>query len=277
MNYRHAFHAGNIGDVLKHAALLSLLRALHLKDTPLTILDTHAGRGLYDLGGDEAGRTGEAELGIRRVWRSAEFRLGEYISLVAQFNPKDTLQFYPGSPALLAHTARPQDTIILNELHPEEADALRSVFARDRQVKIHERDAYEIWQALTPTATARGLIVVDPPFEKTDEFDSLAKTLAAVHRKWAHGVTMIWYPVKNNSDVLRFVDALKASRIPKILRAEHLLYNETLPNRFNGSGIIVVNPPYAFSQELPDLLEAIRRATALEGEDGKVVFDWVAD
>lgn len=276
MNYRHAFHAGNIGDVLKHAALLALLRALQLKDGALTILDTHAGRGLYDLDGSEAGRTNEADLGIRRVFASSEFQLGDYINLVAAFNPKDTLQYYPGSPALLAHTARPQDTVILNELHPEEAQALRGVFARDKQVIIHERDAYEVWQALTPTATPRGLVVVDPPFEKTDEFQKLAQTLEAVHRKWSHGVTMIWYPVKNRSDVLRFGDALKKTGIPKMLQVEHLLYDDAPADRFNGSGLIIVNPPYAFTQELPALLEAIRRAIALPGHHGQVVNEWLA-
>lgn len=277
MNYRHTYHAGNVADVLKHAALLLLIRALQQKDGALTIIDTHAGRGLYDLQSIESSKTNEADHGIIKAFASSDTALADYRQLVAAFNPRHELRYYPGSPAFLTHTARPQDIIVMNEKHPDEAHALKSVFAKDKQVQIHTRDGYELWQALTPTKTSRGLVFVDPPYEQKEELQQIADTLAIVHRKWAHGVSFIWYPIKERAALWRWEESLRAAGITKILQAEHMLYDEEGAGRFNGSGIIVINPPYTFSQELPVLLESIRKAVSAAGHKGRTAISWLDD
>jgi 23S rRNA (adenine2030-N6)-methyltransferase len=274
MNYRHAFHAGNSADVVKHALLIALVRALQLKDSALTLIDTHAGCGLYDLGGDEAQRTGEAAGGVLRAFADPNPLLAQYRAAVSAVNDGDEPRLYPGSPRILAQLLRPQDALILNEKHPEDARALRAVM-RGTPAVVHERDAYELWLALLPTKTPRGVVVVDPPYEQTEERARITTTLAAAHRKWAHGVTAIWYPLKDRATHLRWKDKLARLGIPKFLNVEHWLYDAEQPGAFNGAGLFIINPPYAFTQSLPPLLEALRTALAPEGHGGAITADWV--
>ena len=274
MNYRHAFHAGNSADVVKHALLIALVRALQIKPGALTMIDTHAGCGIYDLTGDEAGRTGEATGGVLRAFAEPAPLLDDYRAAVRAVNAPDALRLYPGSPQILAQLLRPQDALILNEKHPEDAAALRRAM-RDAPAAVHQRDAYELWLALLPTRTPRGLVVVDPPYEQTDERDRIVATLAAAHRKWAHGMTAIWYPLKDRPAHSRWKDKLHKSGIPKILSVEHWLYDADQPGIYNGAGLFFVNPPYAFTQGLPPLLEALRAALAPEGHRGTLTAEWV--
>jgi 23S rRNA (adenine2030-N6)-methyltransferase len=275
MNYRHAFHAGNNADVVKHTLLIALLQALQHKPSALTLIDTHAGCGIYDLGGDEAQRTGEAAHGVMRAMADANPLLGDYRAAVQAVNADGELRLYPGSPRFLEQLLREQDALILNEKHPVDANALRSAM-RGTGAAVHERDAYEVWLAMLPTRTPRGLVVVDPPYEQTDERERITATLASAHRKWAHGVTAIWYPLKDGGTHLRWKDQLRRLGIPKILTVEHWLYDQYQPGVFNGAGLFFVNPPYAFTQALPPLLEALRVALAPEGHKGRITREWVA-
>ncbi len=163
MNYRHSFHAGNSADVVKHALLIALVRALQLKEGALTLIDTHAGCGIYDLGGDQAQRTGEAAQGVARVFADANPLLDAYRAAVRAVNAGEEPRLYPGSPRVLAQLLRPQDVLTVNEKHPEDAYALRGAM-RGTPAAVHERDAYELWLAMLPTRTARGVVVVDPPY-----------------------------------------------------------------------------------------------------------------
>ncbi|WP_379922496.1 23S rRNA (adenine(2030)-N(6))-methyltransferase RlmJ [Erythrobacter sp. R86502] len=274
MNYRHSFHAGNNADVVKHSLLIALVRALQQKDSALTLIDTHAGCGLYNLFADEARRTGEAAQGVMRAIADTSPLLNDYRAAVMAVNDGDTPHIYPGSPRVLAQLVRPQDNLILNEKHPEDAYTLRSVM-RGMPSAIHERDAYELWLAMIPPRTPRGVVVVDPPYEKTDERARITSTLAAASRKWAHGVTVIWYPLKDRAAHRRWKDQLRKIGIVKFLCVEHWLYDDEQPGIFNGSGLFIVNPPYAFTQELPPLLEALRAALAPEGHKGHMTADWL--
>lgn len=280
MNYRHSFHAGNSADVVKHSLLIALVRALQLKPGALTLIDTHAGCGLYDLGGDEAQRTGEAAQGVVRVFADDSPLLDDYRAAVVAVNDGEMApagpQLYPGSPHILAQLLRPQDVLILNEKHPEDARALRAAM-RGTPAAVHARDAYELWLAMLPTRTPRGLVVVDPPYEQTDERARITATLAAAHRKWAHGVTAIWFPLKDRAAHGRWKDKLCRLGIPKLLGVEHWLYDADQPGIFNGSGLFIVNPPYAFTQALPPLLEALRAALAPDGHEGVIAADWLVD
>ncbi|HQS70560.1 MAG TPA: 23S rRNA (adenine(2030)-N(6))-methyltransferase RlmJ [Novosphingobium sp.] len=275
MNYRHSFHAGNSADVVKHSLLIALVRALQIKDSALTLIDTHAGCGLYDLHGEEAGRTGEAAQGVVRAFADVNPLLDDYRAAVRAVNVGGEPQLYPGSPRFLAQLMRPQDLLILNEKHPEDAYALRGAM-RGTAAAVHERDAYEFWLAMLPTRTPRGVVVVDPPYEQTDERARIVTTLAAAHRKWAHGVTVIWYPLKDRHTHVRWKDQLGRLGIPKMLNVEHWLYDSDQPGIYNGAGLFFVNPPYAFTQGLPPLLEALRAALAPEGHRGTITGEWLA-
>ena len=274
MNYRHSFHAGNSADVVKHSMLIALVRALQLKESALTLIDTHAGCGLYDLRGEDAGRTGEADEGVVRAFADQNPLLDDYRAAIRAVNVADEPRLYPGSPRILAQLLRPQDGLILNEKHFEDAYALRGAM-RGTPAAVHERDAYELWLAMLPTRSPRGLVVVDPPYEQTDERARITATLAAAHRKWAHGVTVIWYPLKDRAAHLRWKDKLRKLGIPKFLTVEHWLYDADQPGIYNGAGLFIVNPPYAFTQTLPPLLEALRSALAPEGHRGEITADWL--
>lgn len=276
MNYRHAFHAGNSADVVKHSLLIALVRALQLKDGALTLIDTHAGCGLYDLRGEQAQRTGEAAHGVMRAFADTNALLDDYRSAVRAVNADAEPQLYPGSPRLLVHLLRPQDVLILNEKHPEDARALRAAM-RGLPAAVHERDAYEFWLAMLPTRTLRGVVVVDPPYEQTDERARITATLAAAHRKWAHGVTVIWYPLKDRATHQRWKSDLRRLDIPKFLSIEHWLYDADQPGIYNGAGLFVINPPYAFTQALPPMLNTLRAALAPDGHRGEITTAWLRD
>jgi len=276
MNYRHSFHAGNSADVVKHALLIALVRALQIKPSALTVIDTHAGCGLYDLYGDQAQRTGEAAQGVMRAFADANPLLDDYRAAVTAVNEGEELRLYPGSPRFLAQLLREQDALILNEKHPEDIAALRAAM-RGTPVAVHQRDAYELWLAMLPTRTPRGLVVVDPPYEQTDERARITATLAAAHRKWAHGVTVIWYPLKERPMHLVWKDKLRRLGIPKFMSVEHWLYDAEQPGIYNGAGLFIVNAPYAFTQALPPLLEVLRAALAPEGHRGRITAEWLRE
>lgn len=276
MNYRHSFHAGNSADVAKHSLVIALVRALQRKQGALTLIDTHAGCGLYDLGGEQAKRTGEAAHGVLRAFADANTLLDDYRAAVQAVNVGGDPRRYPGSPQVLAQLLRPQDVLILNEKHPEDAHALRGAM-RGSHAAVHERDAYELWLAMLPTRTGRGVVVVDPPYEQTDERARIASSLAAAHRKWSHGVTVIWYPLKNRAMHQRWKGDLRKLGIPKLLSIEHWLYDADQPGIYNGAGLFIVDPPYAFTQAVPPLLEVLRAALAPEGHKGNMTASWLDD
>jgi len=276
MNYRHAFHAGNSADVVKHSLLIAIVRALQRKESALTLIDTHAGCGLYDLDGGEAQRTGESAQGVLRAFADPSPLLNDYRAAVRAVNVGDEPRLYPGSPRILAQLLRPQDSLILNEKHPEDVYALRGAM-RDTPAAVHARDAYEFWPAMLPPRTPRGVVVVDPPYEQPDERDRVTATLAAACRKWAHGVTVIWYPLKDRATHRRWKEQLRRLGIPKFLTVEHWLYDADQPGIYNGAGLFIVNPPYAFTQALPPLLEALRAALAPEGHRGEIAAQWLGD
>jgi 23S rRNA (adenine2030-N6)-methyltransferase len=148
---------------------------------------------------------------------------------------------------------------------------------RGTTAAVHERDAYEFWLAMLPPRTPRGVVVVDPPYEQTDERARITATLAAAHRKWSHGVTVIWYPLKDRATHWRWKEQLRKLGIPKLLCVEHWLYDSDQPGIYNGAGLFIVNPPYAFTQALRPLLDALRAALAPEGHKGEMTADWLND
>jgi len=272
MNYRHAFHAGNHADVLKHVTLLAMLDLLQQKDAPFFVLDTHAGRGRYLLQSEAAGKTAEAASGVLRLagLQTPPAAIARYLQAVAAANPVDTLIAYPGSPLLTAQAMRSQDRLAACELQPEEAEALKSLFAGDRRVAVHARDGYGAIRALLPPRAdgvryARGLLLIDPPYEAQDaEYPRIVEAVAECLARWPQAAVAIWYPIKQRRTLRPFFRDLAALPARGLLLAELLVRPDDSPLRLNGSGMAVLNPPWKLDQQLADALPVLERAL---GED----------
>jgi len=261
MNYRHAYHAGNFADCMKHALLVWLLRAMARKPAGFFVLDTHAGSGRYDLSAGPAALTGEWRSGIGRLLDAPPPELSDYLALVRQCG------LYPGSPVLIAATLRPQDRLACCELHPEELSALTREFRGDDRVGVHRRNAWEALGALLPPREKRALVLIDPPYEAADEFMQLAAGLRTGHARFPNGVFVAWYPIKHRAPVREFFIDLRQGNLRDIVCAEIWLREPLDPGRLNGCGLVVVNPPYRFETEAPPILHALL-ARLGDGEPG---------
>ncbi|GLR68749.1 ribosomal RNA large subunit methyltransferase J [Acidocella aquatica] len=259
MNYRHAFHAGNFADCVKHALFIQLLRAMQRKDKPLLVLDTHAGIGRYDLSSGPAEKTGEWREGISKILAARDPALADYTALIEQ------LGLYPGSPAIATALLRPTDRLVACELHPEDAAALRRNFQGTPGVAVHERDGYEALRAFLPPPEKRGLILIDPPFERPDEFATLAKNLLTAYAKFKTGVYVVWYPIKHRAPVRAFFETLQLANVRDVIAAEFLRRPALDPARLNGCGLLVINPPYGFAETALPVLHALE---SILGEPG---------
>jgi 23S rRNA (adenine2030-N6)-methyltransferase len=262
MNYRHAFHAGNFADVLKHAVLVRILTHLGEKAAPFRVVDTHAGAGLYDLAAEPATRTGEWRDGIGRLMDAdlpddVRALLAPYLAVVRAANPGGGLRRYPGSPLIALGLMRPQDRLVACELEPGAAAALAAHLRRDRRARAVEIDGWVALNAYVPPKERRGVVLIDPPYEEKDEFARLAEALAVAQRKWATGIFLLWYPLKERSGPDRLAAALRpgaAARIaPKVLRVE-IEWTPMASGRLSGAGLIVVNPPWRLAEELQQRL-----------------------
>lgn len=260
MNYRHAFHAGNFADVVKHILLLGLLEHMNRKDSPYCYIDSHAGTGVYNLAGEAAKKTSEADSGIGKLQglpsRGQPAWIRHYLNLIRDLrteHAKPTL--YPGSPWLALSQLRPQDRAVLLELHPQDAGLLRHNLQNFSQIAIHERDAYEGLPALVPPKEKRGLVLIDPPYEKErDDFKPVVELLVKAHQKWPTGTYAIWYPIKDKRQIARFHRLLQQSGIPKLLALELHLYPADNALGLNGTGLIVANPPWQYADTAESVL-----------------------
>jgi 23S rRNA (adenine2030-N6)-methyltransferase len=280
MNYRHSFHAGNFADVMKHITLTRIIEYLKLKDKAFRVIDTHAGSGIYALTEGDAARTGEWHGGIgklldAKVEGKAADLLLPYLFAVQAQNGSGELKTYPGSPKITRHLLRKQDRLTAIELHPKDAQLLAKSFAGDFQSRIIELDGWLSLGAHLPPKEKRGLVLIDPPFEESGEFDRLIEGLRKAFGRWPGGIYALWYPVKDRNAVAKFHDALAQSGIAKILRAELMIRGPSEEARLDGCGMIVVNPPFVLEAELRQLLPMLARQI---GEDAGAGFrlDWIA-
>ncbi len=270
MNYRHAFHAGGFADVVKHTILAALIARLRQKETPFCVLDTHAGAGRYDLTGEAAQRTGEAEEGVKRVIADTASgdiaELAPFIASLRDVNPDwPTVRVYPGSPLIARSMLRPQDRLVAVELHPEEGRALKRLFAGDRQVAVHLGDGYAALRAHLPPKERRGLVLIDPPFEEPDELRRLSRALPEALHRFRGGVFAIWYPIKAPGPAEQFRAEIAGLGRPA-LAAELYRHPPVDAQRLNGTGLIVINPPWTFDRMLERLLPALGRRLDAHGE-----------
>lgn len=288
MNYRHIYHAGNFGDVVKHVVLWMILEHLKRKEKGFCYLDTHSGTGWYDLEDEAAAKTGDALSGIGKLMDRSDLppEIMGYREMVRRFDATRReherapsgpgLRFYPGSPAVAQSTLRPQDRLVLVELHPEDAATLKHRLRDDVRAQVHHMDGYTALRAQLPPAERRGVVLMDPPFERDDEFAALASGLEEAHRRWSSGIFALWYRIKEEDEIRRFWTELRSTGIRRVLDFTCMVRRPVDPRKLNGCGMIVVNPPFQLDQALrrigPSLEEALRI-----GSWGETKVTWVVE
>lgn len=269
MNYRHAFHAGNFADVMKHVLLTRMMIYLQAKDAPIRVIDTHAGIGLYDLEGGEAGRTGEWIDGIGRLDTpfSAEVEdlLAPYRRILADVRARHGKGRYPGSPAIMRELLRRQDKGVFVELHPADHAILSKRFNGVFNLKVLHLDGWMALQSLIPPKEKRGLVLIDPPYEQENELQKLGDAILASARKWPTGLYAGWYPIKGMAPIDNLFKTLDAKSPRPGLRLELLVDDPRDPTRLNGSGLILLNPPWTLRQEAEILLPALAERLSRHG------------
>lgn len=262
MKYRHAAHAGNFADVVKHAVLALLIEGLKEEDTAFRVIDTHAGAGIYDLTGDEASRSNGWRQGVGRLYSrtldpSLVALLEPYLAVVEAANNGDRLTYYPGSPWISRALLREQDGLTAVERDPQDAAELRDLFAGDHQVKAIALDGWLALGSFVPPRERRGLILVDPRFDDRDDFDKLIGGLIAAHRRWPTGIYVLSYPVRDLVAIDGFRANLAAKGIRHLIRAELLVRNRAAFGRCNGIGLVICNPPRQFLETLDALFTGL--------------------
>lgn len=270
MNYRHVFHAGNHTELFKHTALVLLLRRMLAKPKPFMVLDTHAGAGLYEVGSTEALRTGEFLDGVGRLDATSLTAASAYCDAIRRYLAQE---LYPGSPTIIADILRPTDRLVVCELREDDAARLRRLFASDRRVSVHHRDGYEAMLALVPPTERRGLVFVDPPFERSDEAARIGRSLVAAARKWPTGILAVWYPYKDGRIASEIARTLAKAQLGNVLRAE--LIRATVDGvSLAGGGMIFINPPWQFDEELRAAACDLLLATG--NSSGRYESTWVS-
>jgi 23S rRNA (adenine2030-N6)-methyltransferase len=274
LSYQHDYHAGNHADVVKHSVLALLIRALQRKATPLRVIDSHAGSGIYDLESRMAQHGREFETGAALALSAADPPpcALPYLEVLAAVNAGGALRHYPGSPELALRLLRAQDELELFELHPQALAALRARYARNRQVHIHGRDGFEGLVAVVPPKDRRGVALIDPSYERKEEFARVREVVAACQQRWANGVYVVWYPLIRHAGADRLIEELRRLELPRAFRVEV----EVAPaaDGLRGSGLIIANLPYRVETELNELLPWLSRVLR-RGRVGTQVAQWL--
>lgn len=276
MNYRHAFHAGNFADVVKHIVLARILTYLHEKPAAFRVVDTHAGAGLYDLTGNEATRSGEWRTGIARVMQArfseaAGNLMAPYLDIVRAFNPQRDLEVYPGSPLVARALLRPQDRMVACEIEPEARKQLIGALRKDTQARVVDLDGWTALPAFVPPNERRGLVLIDPPYESRDEFDRLADRFTEAFERWPTGIYVLWYPIKERraADTLarRVAGAMQQTGAApdKCLRVEFSVAPQTAESGLVSAGLLIANPPWTLASDLKVILPELEKPLGLGG------------
>lgn len=285
VNYRHAYHAGNFADVLKHVVLLALLDALKTKPTPFAVIETHAGGGCYALDGREAGKTLEYQDGIARLMfpdldagstEPLPPLLRRWLDAILALPGNESgLKLYPGSPLQVASALRDDDAAQLCELHAEEAERLRELLKSNPRLHVHQRDGYEAIKALLPPKQKRGLVLIDPSYEAQEaEYALIEQALKNALKRWPTGVYAIWYPIKQRSSVQPFLRWLTRCGARRVLQAELLLRPDDSAQQLNGTGIVVLNAPWKLDETLREPMRALARLLS-KGQPAQYKLHWL--
>ena len=265
LSYQHIYHAGNFADVHKHAILAQILKALRAKTAPLAVLDTHAGRGLYDLTSAEAGKNREYQHGIERFWRARDTAppaLRPYLDVVARYNDGDAVTRYPGSALMARDMLRPSDKLTAIERHPGEYESLRQSLAGRPHTKIVQADGFKELPLSVPFAERRGLVIIDPSYEIKSEYADLPRQLLRAWKAWPQGVYFIWYPIMQAQGHRLMLSEMLKAGIRDVLVSEIRLEKPPETHfRMTGAGVAIVNPPWP-DAVLNDVTQAVARNLA---------------
>lgn len=281
MNYRHQFHAGNFADVFKHVALIHLVRGLQRKERGFLYLDTHAGRGRYDLTaaarGDSLERQPEWPAGIGRLWGEAGLPalLEDYMALVRDFDGRqgfsggvEAPRFYPGSPWIVRTLMRPQDRMALCEKQPEECAVLTDELGETRGVSVHAMDGYTAIRAMLPPQEKRALVLIDPPFETQDEYTRIGEALSVGLQRMPAATYAIWYPLTERARGEAFSTLLQSLRPPPTYTMELAIAGPDSPAKLKGCGLAVINPPWQSEREFAPVLAKLAELLAVDAGAG---------
>jgi 23S rRNA (adenine2030-N6)-methyltransferase len=273
MNYGHSYHAGNFADVLKHYILVLLIKSLLRKENGFCFIDTHAGPGFYDLFAESAQKNKEYQLGIGKLFtKNPHPNIKQYLAAVTRINSRlsqsqfSSLRYYPGSPMIVRHFLRPQDRMILSELLPSDYQRLKVNFARDTHVSTHLLDGYRGLKGFLPPKERRGLVLIDPPYERPNELQFIAGILPLALERFATGIFAVWYPIKDRPPIERFYRELKENIQKPMLAIELSIYSENSPLHLNGSGMLIINPPWQLEQEAKESLPGLWKNLSIQNQ-----------
>ena len=276
-SYRHAFHAGSHADILKHITLIQLVQYLQEKPGALTIVDTHAGAGIYSLEDGFAAVSKEAEGGIFRLQKFIEAGgsipecIQQYIDCIQAENPEGGMKFYPGSPFILAHLLRAQDRLKLFELHPKEIDILRQNIAQLKQAKqidIYAEDSFSRLKGLLPPPSRRGLVLIDPSYEDKQDYRNLEIAIEEGLRRFATGCYAIWYPMISRRESVELPERMKriaTANKRSWLHTELRVENAPGERRLQASGMFIINPPWTLEKHLAEAMPVLVKALGMDG------------
>lgn len=285
MNYRHLYHAGNFADVFKHIILIALTKSFLRKENAFCYLDTHAGIGKYDLSSEAAQKSKEYENGIVKILQAENppELVQDYLKCIntladargsdlTEPRPSGSGNFvYPGSPEIVKHFLRPQDRMILCELHAEDVKILKKNYPHNKQIAIHHQDGYQSLKALLPPKERRGLILIDPPYENTNEFSHIISALSQALKRFETGVYAIWYPIKDRDSIVRFHRELKATISRPMLISELMLYPDNLATHLNGCGMLIINPPFQLDQQIEKILPWLWKTLSVNNQGSYIL------
>lgn len=264
LSYRHAFHAGNFADVLKHAVLTNVLEYMTRKDKGYTYIDSHSGAGMYQLTEEYAQKTGEYKQGIAKLINNNDIpeALEEYIELIQSFNinndDKSELELYPGSPAVAKAFSRRQDSAHLFELHSTDINYLTEFSERWNKSHVQQSDGYQGILSLVPPPSRRGVVLIDPPYELKEDYTKAVKTIISAYKKFATGTYILWYPVVKRELVNKMKEQFIASDVKNTLQVEFCMQEDTDAYGMTGTGLFVVNPPWQLKQQLDSILPYLK-------------------
>ncbi|AXS40490.1 23S rRNA (adenine(2030)-N(6))-methyltransferase RlmJ [Breoghania sp. L-A4] len=279
MNYRHAYHAGNFADVLKHIVLAAIVEHLKGKESAFRLIDSHAGIGVYDLGSVEAQKTGEWRDGIGRLMAAkppapVAAVLAPYLDVVRALNPDGPLTRYPGSPEIARRLARKQDRLTLVELHPDDQATLAARYGGDHQIKLIELDAWLAMRSFVPPKEKRGAVLIDPAFEDTDEYVHLASALFKATRRWSNGTYAAWYPIKTQTTINHFYQMMIDTGIRNILRVELNVGRASTNGPMKSCGMLIINPPWTLEASLRMAMPWLTKTLA-QSSGARHFIDWL--
>jgi len=275
MNYRHDYHAGNFADVFKHVTLVCLLKALRNKEKGFAHIESHAGAGRYDLKAPEPQKTDEYRDGIGRLWDSPPEEMADYLAAVRAANRGKALRYYPGSPRIARFFLRRQDRMRLCEAEPGECERLRAQFVRDKQVEVRCGDGYAALKAWLPPPERRGVVLIDPPYENTDEWRRAHEATTLAVERWPTGIYAVWYPLKVDAPVVQFKEGLVAAGLRNLFVAEIDVWPSDVPFRLNGCGVVVINPPWRLDEELQKLHNPLTQRLKQGAYVPNTRFEWL--